>query len=425
MESKEEKESKENKMRQVMVMSLKNVGGRKTLYVQTSDGDFVATAYTDEVADSVAKWNAGEVTDEEFLASIEIDISAIASDVEKTVNTRFERLSDRLHTDGMHIYIDGDGFEKVQLDRALEDHMVRMLTTRNDSETDKRDWKSFVAFAENLYNNTDPDIRAQIFSWMQAQKWLTLTEDGCIIGYKGCQKNPDTGVAESINAGPGIVNDEVLNGHLPNPDGAIVEIAKSLVEKDPSSGCASGLHVGTYDYAASFARDVILKVKVNPRDIISVPYDCSAQKVRCCRYEVLEHTDIDYNERRKWVFDVDDMSYGDEDFCPGEDCDGDCPDCDYAFECTYVDDYMNDCFDGDCGFCELSDMCPHAFENEDEDEDDCDDVELDEQRDCEGDEKEEIDSLGVLVSDERLYVNPDASRSGIYGGFKFVPPTIK
>lgn len=377
-------------MRQIAIMNLKNIDGRKTLYIQTSDGEFVAAAYTDEVAETVGKWNAGDITDDELLSYLEVDIDSIANSVQQIANTRFERLSARMHTDGMHIYIDGDGFEKMQLDPALEAHMVRMLTTRNNSDVDRRNWESFVAFTENLYNNTDPDIRVQIFAWMEAQKWLTLTDDGCIIGYKGCQKNPDTGIAESINVGPGIVNNTVYNGHLPNPDGAIVEISKSLVTKDPACGCASGLHVGTYDYAADFAQGVILKVKMNPRDIVSVPYDCSAQKVRCCRYEVLEHTDIEYDPNRTWVFDVDDMSYCDDDydeFYPGEDCDGDCRHCDTAFDCAYAEEIMSECEESECDNCMLANDCPYA-------EDSDDDIAFDDERACADDEQAEIDYLG-------------------------------
>lgn len=307
----------------IMMMKLKTNNDKKTLYVQDSDGEFVAVEYSEQVERYIDDWRSDVIDDEELLNRLDTDFSAIASKISDTVNTRLQKLSERISTDGMHIYIDGDDFEKVQLDKALEGHMVRMLTTRNDSEIDQRNWASFVAFTENLYNNTDPDIRVQIFSWMEAQGWLTLTEDGCIIGYKGCQKNPETGVAESIKRGPGIVDGVIYNGNIPNPDGAVVEIAKSLVEKDASVGCASGLHVGTYDYAADWANGVILKVKVNPRDIVSVPYDCSAQKIRCCRYEVLEHIDV---EKRSWCgvdedegrLFPDDLSWGYEEDYPEE-----------------------------------------------------------------------------------------------------------
>ena len=58
------------------------------------------------------------------------------------------------------------------------------------------------------------------------------------------------------------------------------------VQHDPESGCSTGLHVGTYAYAQGYARAALLTVHVNPRDVVSVPTDCDAEKMRVCRYVV-------------------------------------------------------------------------------------------------------------------------------------------
>ena len=63
-------------------------------------------------------------------------------------------------------------------------------------------------------------------------------------------------------------------------------MARSEVQHDPSVGCHKGLHVGTWDYASSFGRGVVLEVEVDPRDVVSVPTDCGDAKLRCCRYRV-------------------------------------------------------------------------------------------------------------------------------------------
>ena len=330
--------------RKILVLKVKdNEDNGKTIYVQTDDGDFLAAPYTDIIQEAVQQWGNEDITDAELLDMLDNYIEATAGVVQKKITTKLERVSERIHTDGMHLYIDGDTFSNVEIDKTLEDHLIRLITTKDNSEYDKRNWESFVAFTENLYNNVDPDIRSQIFSWLSAQNWLTFTEDGCIIGYKGCQINSESGVAESINQGPGIVNDEIYNGHLPNPDGAVVEIAKKLVTKDPASGCASGLHVGTYDYAYDFARGIILKVKVNPRDIVSVPYDCEAQKIRCCRYVVLEHELVNqystHDDEDYYAFDTDELSYGDDNDCDDWDDDWN--------EDDWNDDWNDDDWNGD------------------------------------------------------------------------------
>jgi hypothetical protein len=43
--------------------------------------------------------------------------------------------------------------------------------------------------------------------------------------------------------------------------------------------------VGTYDYAKRYANGALLKVHVNPRDVVSVPTG-EGEKVRVCRYVV-------------------------------------------------------------------------------------------------------------------------------------------
>ena len=56
----------------------------------------------------------------------------------------------------------------------------------------------------------------------------------------------------------------------------------------PATAARRGLHVGTFDYAQGWGRNgKVLEVRVNPRDIVSVPHRLRAQKLRCCRYRVV------------------------------------------------------------------------------------------------------------------------------------------
>lgn len=245
------------------------------------------------------------------------DVAGVRDQVRQSLSVRLERLSDHLSTDGSHVYYDGDSFDNICLDESLEDHIVRILQHGDDD-----DLHAVCRFAERLYGNVDPRKRADMFKWLRAQGLLTFDQDGRIIGYRGGQVNAD-GIAESIHQGPAIVNGQHVNGHVPNPDGAIVEMPRSQVTDDPSEGCSTGLHVGTYEYAKGWAHGVIMTVAVAPEDVVSVPFDCSAQKMRCCRFEVLRHEEIPY--------------YADE-------CDAD----DWQNDLTYhTDDYDDDGYDDD------------------------------------------------------------------------------
>lgn len=219
-----------------------------------------------------------------------------AEDITHDIQKKLSHVTTHLTTDGDHVYIDNDTFEHAGIDTVLEDHLVRLMTS--DDADDERAFRSFAAFTENLYSNNDPEIRGGIGRWLKAQNMLTFTEDGALVGYKGCSVD-DNGVAVSVHAGPGIVDGERMNGHLPNKVGSVIEMPRSDVEHNSRVGCASGLHVGTYDYAYNWSEGSLLKVKVYPQDIVSVPFECSDQKIRCCRYEVLEDERIDKSYGRE------------------------------------------------------------------------------------------------------------------------------
>ena len=63
------------------------------------------------------------------------------------------------------------------------------------------------------------------------------------------------------------------------------------VNDDCGVGCSDGLHCGALEYVesyrAEYAGDRVVIVKVNPKDVVSVPTDCECQKVRTCEYQVI------------------------------------------------------------------------------------------------------------------------------------------
>ena len=88
-----------------------------------------------------------------------------------------------------------------------------------------------------------------------------------------------------------------------------MEIDAALVENDPQRGCASGLHVGTYEYASSWAGygGVTVSVEVDPRHVRSVPYECSSSKMRVSKYKVLDT--ITGKTQTAVSYDYDDAEY--------------------------------------------------------------------------------------------------------------------
>lgn len=183
-------------------------------------------------------------------------------------------------------------FGENKLEETLATHLLSLLNEENTPKDEKL-WKSYVRFLDNLFQNANEDIRNQLFRWMdyenKAGYGFAITEDGCIVGYKGC--NGSVLEPVSVHSGRAIVDGVEFDGHVPNKVGSVISMPRSSVQYDPSVGCSYGLHVGTRNYASSWA-PILLLVKVNPRDVVSVPYECDSQKMRVCEYTVLEVTDL-------------------------------------------------------------------------------------------------------------------------------------
>lgn len=206
-------------------------------------------------------------------------------DIEGTLAKKFERLSERVLVRQGKIFFDGE-----PINNTLTDQLLRWL------DEDGQSVQPLVNFWENLAANPQEDSRERAYDWLASEKF-TITEDGEIVGYKSVRKdrnsNPEDPIFHSINGGPAIVDDmEHESGPVPQCCGSVVEIARGQVTHDPHRDCAYGLHVGTYGYARGFAGETVLEVRVNPRDIVSVPN--GGDKMRVCRYTVVGPVDEKY-----------------------------------------------------------------------------------------------------------------------------------
>lgn len=192
-----------------------------------------------------------------------------------SVGKNLNRLSERVAFDGSNILFDGD----VVAD-AIAEHILRIVKEGGNPDS----YKALVAFMEKLYTNPSESSRNSLYDFIVRHN-ITIDPDGDFYAYKGVKA--DLG---SVWEGFGIVDGVSMNGSLPNKPGSILEIPRSKVNADNAIGCGTGLHAGTYAYAEGWARGVLLLVKINPRDVVSVPSCSSYQKLRTCRYKVISQT---------------------------------------------------------------------------------------------------------------------------------------
>lgn len=199
---------------------------------------------------------------------------------------RLKRLSNRISYDAQADVI---LFDNDPLNTELANYIRELCKTEHPQ------LGAFVNFMERLANNPSEHSRNELFHWFQSLinlgEKMTLTPEGKILAYKGVLIDQD-GDSASIMTGPGIVDGEHQHGHLKNRVGSIVEVSRSYVDDNHKIGCSRGLHAGTFSYASGWARGRVLRVEIDPADVVSVP-DCSKfQKIRCCRYRVLEVTEV-------------------------------------------------------------------------------------------------------------------------------------
>jgi len=135
---------------------------------------------------------------------------------------------------------------------------------------------SILNFWNKLRNNPSYDTRSRLFEFITLNK-LLLTDDGCFVGYRG-------------------VTEDFKDGHsrkFDNKPGKVCKMPRSAVDDNPNNSCSNGLHIGSYNHANGFGRRMVA-VKVDPIDVVVVPNHCSTQKMRVCKFKVLEEV---FNEK--------------------------------------------------------------------------------------------------------------------------------
>lgn len=177
-------------------------------------------------------------------------------------------------------YVEGTGGGRVTVDgsQVLYDGkpVHNCIASRiREMMNEGSDFSPMVAFLENLMQNPSYNSREQLYKFLE-HKNLPITDDGCFLAYKTIRSNWY----------------DKFSGTIKNNIGAVIEIDRGLVDDNPSNHCSHGLHVGALEYAGpggwyNSSNDIVIIVKVNPRDAVSVPGDHSAQKLRVCRYSVV------------------------------------------------------------------------------------------------------------------------------------------
>ena len=189
-------------------------------------------------------------------------------------------------------------------------------------------FQPLVNFLNNLMENPSMQSQKELYDFLEHEH-LPITEDGHFLAYKAVRSDYK----------------DKYRGVFDNSVGKICKMQRAKVDDDRARGCSDGLHAGALNYVAGYGSlesgDRIVIVKINPRDVVSVPSDCNCEKLRTCQYEVVgeyqgellkplysanfsedEYADYDYDDEDEYNLDSeywgrfdddDDEDYEDED----------------------------------------------------------------------------------------------------------------
>jgi hypothetical protein len=135
-------------------------------------------------------------------------------------------------------------------------------------------FQPLVNFLNNLMDNPSMQSQKELYDFLEHEH-LPITEDGYFLAYKAVRSDFK----------------DKYRGVFDNSVGRVVKMQRAKVDDDRARGCSDGLHAGALNYVAGYGSvdngDRIVIVKINPRDVVSVPSDCNCEKLRTCQYEVV------------------------------------------------------------------------------------------------------------------------------------------
>jgi hypothetical protein len=159
-----------------------------------------------------------------------------------------------------------------------------------------------VNFMENLMQNPSKRAVNELYGFLDKNQ-LPITPDGYILAYKKVRENyMDVHSGTVLNKPASVLTDadrELLNKPVKGvtvtvENGVtVVSMERNQVDDDKDRTCSTGLHFCGMSYLDSFGGNRTVIVKVNPRDVVSIPSDHNEAKGRACRYEVIGELNVE------------------------------------------------------------------------------------------------------------------------------------
>lgn len=145
-----------------------------------------------------------------------------------------------------------------------------MTTRMMELLSEGYDLSPWALFMDNVFLNPAEYARDELYEWMEKAD-MPITPDGHFLAFKKVRDNFT----------------DCHTGTFDNSPGSILEMPREACDPNRSRVCSTGFHFCSVGYLPHFWGERIVVVKINPRDVTSIPDDYGYAKGRCCRYEVV------------------------------------------------------------------------------------------------------------------------------------------
>lgn len=197
--------------------------------------------------------------------------------IEKYVGSNFEI------RDGV-FYRDGEVMRGV-----IADRIVTMFAEGFDVEP-------MLQFLENLSQNPSKRAVDELYGFLE-RAVLPITDDGCFLAYKKVRKDYYDVYSGTVLNKPAnlLTSDEVKMMPYTKKDVTVeivnsattISMPRNTVDDDASNTCSQGLHFCSIDYLKHIWGERVVILKINPKDVVSIPIDYNLTKGRCSSYEII------------------------------------------------------------------------------------------------------------------------------------------
>ena len=164
------------------------------------------------------------------------------------------------------------------------DKIIAFIKLLKEKGTIDSEIERIKPFIRNMFENPFINAVEELYDFCKAMDF-EITDDGCFLAYK------------RVNSDLSSIHDR---GKTKHAIGQYTEV--DAYDTDRYQTCSKGLHFCSKGYLPSYTGDVVIIVKVNPKDVVAIPVDYDNMKGRCRRYMTvgiledgkdLETTDIE------------------------------------------------------------------------------------------------------------------------------------